>query len=81
MPSAHRRAARIDAGLCPYCGREQDRGDGLRCGECTDAETIRRERKRRKRICMVCSAPAARGRRYCARHLRYYRDRHRQGPR
>lgn len=67
------------AGVC-----EGAREDGYSsCAPCREArrkaEAAERAERRKERRCLLvsCDARAAKGRRYCARHLAYYAERDR----
>jgi hypothetical protein len=66
---------------CKDCSEERLPGKS-RCAACAERHreqaAKRRETLRKLDKCVVCSRKVAKGRRYCKRHLAYYREHWRQ---
>lgn len=68
-------------GTCRSCGGPPEEGRS-RCADCAFAHRERAElaraNLRKMGLCLVCMQRAAKGKRYCAAHLKYYAERARE---
>lgn len=78
-PTAPLKKRLRDPAKCRACRKAAVEPGKTRCSACAEArraaDSARRAASRDEMLCSVCSTVAAFGRKYCERHLLYYRAR------